>query len=103
GIACRHPAFDEVFRASVTHFVELTKSPNLPCGDALFTAHSLCLLVVSIRNAFLHEHATCLDNGRFPARSYHCRIKDMFFWQPRKVAMFFGHKAPGFLCRNVPE
>ena len=103
GIACRHTAFDEVLVSLVTHLVELAIALDLSGGNELLAAHSFGLLIIAIGHAFFEENVACAKGGHLPPRGYHCRIIEMFLGETRKHAVFFAHKAPGFLCWHVPE
>ena len=82
-ISGRHSALDKVLLTEIEHFVKLGEASDLSCRDSLFAANAFGLLIISIRDTFLHENATCLENGRFPLRGYHGCIKDMLFGQSR--------------------
>src|SRR6266487_339098 len=98
-----HSALDEVFVTELANLTKLTEAGDFTCRYALFAPNAFRLLIIPVGNAFLPENAACLENGLCSSCRNHCRIKDMFFWKPCKEAMFFGHKAPRFLCLHPLE
>ena len=103
GISCCHPALDEVLLTEIANLIELTQACDFACGYALFTANAFGLLVIPIGNTFFQQRAVRLKNGLCSSRRNDRCIKHMFFREPRKVAMFLGHKAPRFLCLHPLE